>query len=128
VIVNNLMRTLFTILFLLFASAAYAEDISYYSFPSPFLVSISGSPKIVQINLTLISEYEPRIYDNVKKHNLVIRNAVVETLSESQESEFKVQNRLILAEKICTIINKTLMNKVRFGGIKEVLITDIVVK
>jgi flagellar protein FliL len=122
------MRTLFTILFLLFASAVHAEDISYYSFPEPFLVSISGSPKLVQVNLTLVSEYEPRIYDNVKKHNLAIRNAVIETLGGSQEAEFKVQNRLILAEKICGTINQVLMNKVRFGGIKEILITDIVVK
>jgi len=122
------MRTLFTILFLLFASAAHAEDISYYSFPEPFLVSISGSPKLVQVNLTLVSEYESHIYDNVKKHNLAIRNAVIETLGGSQEAEFKVQNRLILAEKICGAINQVLMNKVRFGGIKEILITDIVVK
>ena len=123
------MRILFALLFLFVTNSAQStEVISYYSFPDPFLVSISGSPKLVQVNLTLVSEYESRIFDNVKKHNLAIRSAVVERLGGSNEIEFKVQNRLVLAEKICRAINQVLMNKVRFGGIKEVLITDIVVK
>ena len=121
------MRILFALFLLLFATAASADAVSYYSFPDSIIVSI-GNSKIVQLNLTLASEYEPRIYDNVKKHDLAIRGAIFDTLSAATELDFKIQNRLVLAEKICGIINQVLMNKVRFGGIKEVLITDIVVK
>jgi len=105
-----------------------SDQVSYYSFSDPFISNISGSTKIVQINLTLVSEYQPEIYDNVKKHRLAIVGAINQFLYSIDEQQYKIQSRLILSEKICAVINKILLDKVRFGGIKEVIITDIVVR
>ena len=44
---------------------------------------------------------------------------------QSTLKDLSVENRDKLCDKLLEVINKVLENKTRFGGIKQVLITDI---
>ena len=125
---NNLMiiKLIFIIcLMLSFTIATLADDINYFTLPEPIISNINGSTKLVQISLSLTSDYEPKVFDNVKLHMLPIKAAILDVIYQSTLKDLSVENRDKLCDKLLEVINKVLENKTRFGGIKQVLITDI---
>ena len=108
-----------------FTIATLADDINYFTLPDPIISNINGSTKLVQISLSLTSDYEPKVFDNVKLHILPIKAAILDVIYQSTLKDLSVENRDKLCDKLLEVINKVLENKTRFGGIKQVLITDI---
>ena len=50
-------------LMLSFTIATLADDINYFTLPEPIISNINGSTKLVQISLSLTSDYEPKVFD-----------------------------------------------------------------
>jgi len=112
-------------LMLLFTVATLADEINYFVLPDPITSNINGSTKLVQLSISLTSEYDHKVFDNVNRHILPIKAAILDVIYQSTLKDLSVENRNKLCDKLLEVINKVLENKTRFGGIKQVLITDI---
>ncbi len=72
-------------------------DTLYHQFAQVFVVNVSNSRKVMQLNLTLSTHYDQMVVDNVMKHELAVRSAILEHLSfvtEEQTLEVGFRQRM----------------------------------
>jgi len=94
-----------------------------------FLVNLMNSKKVMSVSLALMTHYDERVFENVKKHELALRSAVLDVLRQVPESDInKPEFRVELARKIRNAMNSLLEKYEDFGGIEEVLYTNMVIQ
>jgi len=101
---------------------------SYIDLDTKSLVAnVSGSRKVMQVSLSLMTFYEDRVAKNIGKHRVILRSAVLNVLRQVTEPELtKPDFRIDLAQRLRDRINAELERLEDFGGIEEVFFTEFV--
>jgi len=110
------------------ADAQAKFEKSYIDLDSKALVAnVSGSKKVMQVSLSLMTLYDDRVTKNVEKHRTALRSAALNVLRQVTEPELtKPDFRIDLAQRLRDRINAELERLEDFGGIEEVFFTEFV--
>ena len=93
----------------------------------PLVANISGSRKVMQVRLSLMTQYDDRVFKNVEKHRAALRSGALDVLRQVTEADLaKPEFRNELAVKLREKINAELERLENFGGIEEVFFNEFV--
>jgi flagellar FliL protein len=102
---------------------------TYLEIDKEFMTNITSSKKIMVVKVAVMTHYDSRVFDNVKKHEFAIRSAVLDVMRQSTEADVaKPDFRVELASKIKVVMNEMLMKYEDFGGIEDVFFTSFVMQ
>jgi flagellar FliL protein len=102
---------------------------TYLEIDKEFMTNITSSKKIMVVKVAVMTHYDSRVFDNVKKHEFAIRSAVLDVMRQSTEADVaKPDFRVELAAKIKVVMNEMLMKYEDFGGIEDVFFTSFVMQ
>jgi flagellar protein FliL len=102
---------------------------SYMQIDKEFMTNITGSKKVMVVQIALMTHYDDRVFDNVKKHEFAIRSGILDVMRQSTEADtLKPEFRTELAAKIKDVVNQILMKYEDFGGIEDVFFTSFVMQ
>jgi flagellar protein FliL len=102
---------------------------TYLQIDKEFMTNITGSKKVMVVQIAVMTHYDSRVFDNVKKHEFAIRSAVLDVMRQSTEADIaKPDFRTDLAAKIKDVMNEMLMKYEDFGGIEDVFFTSFVMQ
>ena len=102
---------------------------TYLQIDKEFMTNITGSKKVMVVQIAIMTHYDNRVFDNVKKHEFAIRSAILDVMRQSTEAEAsKPEFRKELAVKLKDIMNEMLEQYEDFGGIEEVMFTSFVMQ
>lgn len=102
---------------------------NYHSLEKPLLSNLSGSRKVMQVTLTVMTHYDDRVIKNVKTHELALRAGILDVMRQKSEADLRDPDfRKQLAEEVRLVINSLLEKYEGFGGIEEVMFTEFVVQ
>jgi len=100
---------------------------NYMEMDKEFMTNITGSKKVMVVKVAMMTHYDNRVFDNVKKHELAIRSAMLDVMRQSTEDEMKRSEfRTELAAKLKIVVNDMLVKYEEFGGIEDVFFTSFV--
>ena len=86
-------------------------EYTYLQIEREFLVNVSGSKKVMSVQLAVMTHYDDRVFENVKKHDFAIRSAVMDVMRQTTDADLvKPEFRKDMAVKIRDSIN-TLQNR-----------------
>ncbi|MFM7004407.1 MAG: flagellar basal body-associated protein FliL [Limnohabitans sp.] len=104
-------------------------EYTYMQIEREFLVNVSGSKKVMSVQIAVMTHYDDRVFENVKKHDFAIRSAVMDVMRLTTDADLvKPEFRKELAAKIRDAINTLLEKYEDFGGIEEVHFTNFIVQ
>ena len=104
-------------------------EYTYMQIEREFLVNVSGSKKVMSVQLAIMTHYDDRVFENVKKHDLAIRSAIMDTMRMTTDADLvKPEFRKELAQKIRDTMNTLLEKYEDFGGIEDVYFTNFIVQ
>jgi flagellar FliL protein len=104
-------------------------EYTYMQVEREFLVNVSGSKKVMSVQIAVMTHYDDRVFENVKKHDFAIRSAVMDVMRLTTDADLvKPDFRKELAVKIRDAINTLLEKYEDFGGIEEVHFTNFIVQ
>ncbi len=104
-------------------------EYTYLQIEREFLVNVSGSKKVMSVQIAVMTHYDERVFENVKKHDFAIRSAVMDVMRLTTDADLvKPEFRKELAGKIRDSINTLLEKYEDFGGIEEVHFTSFIVQ
>ncbi|MEI6384498.1 MAG: flagellar basal body-associated FliL family protein [Betaproteobacteria bacterium] len=102
---------------------------NYLQLEKDLMTNITGSKKVMVVNIALMTHYDTRVFDNVKKHEFALRSAMLDIMRQTTDEETKKPDfRKELAEKLKEVINKRLEEYEDFGGIEEVYFNSFVMQ
>ena len=102
---------------------------NYYALEKPLLSNVSGSRKVMQVTLSIMTHYDERVIKNIKTHELALRAGILDVMRQKTEADLlKPDFRKALAEDLRLVINSLLEKYEGFGGIEEVMFTEFVVQ
>ena len=102
-------------------------DYSYLKLDTDFLSNLSGSRKVMSVQIALMTRYDQRVFDNVKKHEMALRSVVLDVMRQTVDADLiKPDFRKDLAARIRDVMNTLLEKYEDFGGIEEVYFTTFV--
>ena len=104
-------------------------EYTYLQIEREFLVNVSGSKKVMSVQIAVMTHYDERVFENVKKHDFAIRSAVLDVMRQTTDADLgKPEFRKEMAAKIRDSINTLLEKYEDFGGIEEVHFTSFIVQ
>jgi len=93
------------------------------------MTNITGSKKVMVVQLAVMTHYDSRVFDNIKKHEFALRSAMLDLMRQTTEAEAnKPEFRKELAVKLKDVMNSLLEEYEDFGGIEEVMFTSFVMQ
>ena len=102
-------------------------DYSYLKLENDFLSNLSGSRKVMSVQIAIMTRYDKRVIDNVKKHEMALRSVILDVMRQTVEADLlKPDFRKELAVRIRDVMNTLLEKYEDFGGIEEVYFTTFV--
>ena len=104
-------------------------EYTYMQIEREFLVNVSGSKKVMSVQIAVMTHYDDRVFENVKKHDFAIRSAVMDVMRLTTDADLvKPDFRKELAVKIRDAMNTLLEKYEDFGGIEEIHFTNFIVQ
>ena len=102
-------------------------DYSYLKLENDFLSNMSGSRKVMSVQIAIMTRYDQRVIDNVKKHEMALRSVILDVMRQTVDADLlKPDFRKDLAVQIRDAMNTLLEKYEDFGGIEEVFFTTFV--
>ena len=102
---------------------------NYMQMEKELMTNSTGSKKVMVVQLALMTHYDSRVFDNVKKHEFALRSAMLDVMRQSTEADVaKPEFRKNLAAKLKDVMNELLENYEDFGGIEDVFFTSFVMQ
>jgi flagellar FliL protein len=102
---------------------------TYLEIDKEFMTNITSSKKIMVVKVAVMTHYDSRVFDNIKKHEFAIRSAVLDVMRQSTEADVaKSDFRVEMAAKIKVVMNEMLMKYEDFGGVEDVFFTSFVMQ
>ena len=84
-------------------------EYTYLQIEREFLVNVSGSKKVMSVQIAVMTHYDERVFENVKKHDFAIRSAVLDVMRQTTDADLvKPEFRKEIAVKIRDSINTCL--------------------
>lgn len=104
-------------------------EYSYLQLDKDFLVNLMGSKKVMSVQIAIMTRYDDRVFENVKKHELILRGVMLDIMRMTTETDLtKPDFRKDLAAKLRDAMNTQLEKYENFGGIEELIFTGFVVQ
>ena len=104
-------------------------EYSYLQLDKDFLVNLMSSRKVMSIQIAIMTRYDDRVFENVKKHELILRGVMLDILRMTTETDLtKPDFRKELADKLRDAMNTELEKYENFGGIERLVFTGFVVQ
>ena len=104
-------------------------EYTYFQIDREFLVNLTGSKKVLSTQIAIMTHYDERVVENVKKHEFALRSVVLDVLRQTTEADLaKPEYRKQLATKVRDEMNNLLEKYEDFGGIEEVMFTSFIVQ
>jgi flagellar FliL protein len=101
----------------------------YHEMEKDMVANLTGSKKIMQIKVALMTRYDDRVIANIKKHEFALRSVALDVMRQTKPEEIDQPDfRKRLAEKIRDEMNTTLQKFEDFGGIEEIHFTNFIVQ
>ena len=83
----------------------------------------------MSVQLAVMTHYDERVFENVKKHDFALRSVVMDVMRQTQDAYIiKPDFRKELAQKIRDAMNTLLEKYEDFGGIEEIYFTSFIVQ
>lgn len=102
---------------------------SYLELERPLVANLTGSRKVMQAHLAMMTRYDERVFKNVKRHEFALRAAALDVMRLTTDADIeKPDFRTALAERIRLELNAKLEKFEEFGGIEAVYFTSFVVQ
>ena len=102
---------------------------NYFQIEKELMTNITGSKKVMVVQLAVMTHYDSRVFDNIKKHEFALRSAMLDLMRQTTEAEAsKPEFRKEMAIKLKDIMNALLEEYEDFGGIEEVMFTSFVMQ
>jgi flagellar FliL protein len=100
---------------------------TYVPLEGNFTSNLRGGDAFVQLGLGISTFYDDRVIDNVRRHDMAIRSAILMTLTEQDPTAVTtLRGKQALKLALRNAINGVLTNQEGFGGIDEVYFTSFV--
>ena len=91
------------------------------------IANVANSRKVMQISLSLMTQYDDRVLQSVEKHRAALRSKSLDVLRLVTEADLDNPDfRSELAQRLRDKINAELERLENFGGIEEVFFTAFV--
>jgi flagellar FliL protein len=104
-------------------------DFNYFQMEREFLVNITGSKRVMSIQVAVMTRYDQRVVDNIKKHEFALRSVMMDVMRQSQEADInKPEFRVDLAKRLRDAMNAQLEKFEEFGGVEDVFFTSFIVQ
>ena len=104
-------------------------EYTYHQLKRDFLSNLMSSKKVMSIQISIMTRYDDRVFENVDKHEAALRSVILDVLRQTTEADLvKPEFRKDLAIKLRDDINSLLEKLEDFGGIEEVFFTSFVVQ
>jgi len=101
----------------------------YHEMEKDMVANLTGSTKIMQIKVALMTRYDDRVIANIKKHEFALRSVALDVMRQTKPEDIDQPDfRKRLAEKIRDEMNTTLQKFEDFGGIEEIHFTNFIVQ
>ena len=111
------------------ASEMQRFEYRYHEMEKDMVANLTGSKKIMQVKLALMTRYDDRVIANIKKHEFALRSVALDVMRQTKAEEIDQPDfRKRLAEKIRDEMNATLQKFEDFGGIEEIHFTNFIVQ
>ena len=102
---------------------------NYLQLDKELMTNITGSKKVMVVQVALMTHYDQRVFDNIKKHDFAIRSAMLDVMRQTTEAEISRSDfRKNLADKLKDVMNEVLEKNEDFGGVEDVFFTSFVVQ
>jgi flagellar FliL protein len=102
---------------------------NYLQLEKELMTNITGSKKVMVVQVALMTHYDTRVFDNVKKHEFALRSAMLDIMRQTTEADVsKPDFRKELAAKLKEVANELLEKFEDFGGIEDVFFTSFVMQ
>ena len=102
---------------------------NYFQVDKELMTNITGSKKVMVVQIAIMTHYDSRVFDNIKKHEFALRSAMLDLMRQTTEAEAsKPEFRKELAVKLKDIMNALLEEYEDFGGVEEVMFTSFVMQ
>ncbi|MFM2240147.1 MAG: hypothetical protein RJA69_1521 [Pseudomonadota bacterium] len=102
---------------------------SYMDLEKPLVSNMMNSRKVMQVNVSIMTHYDERVFKNVKKHEVALRSVALDVMRQQTDSDLSSPDfRKDLAGKIRDAMNQLLQKYEDFGGIEEVFFSSFVVQ
>ena len=94
-----------------------------------FMTNLTASKKVMVVQIAVMTHYDNRVFDNVKKHEFAIRSGILDVMRQTTEAEASRPDfRSELSAKIKVVMNDILKKYEDFGGIEDVFFTSFVMQ
>lgn len=104
-------------------------DFSYHQMEREFLVNLTGSKKVMSLQVAAMTRYDQRVVDNLKKHEFALRSVMMDVMRQTTEAELaKPEFRVDLGRKLRDAMNTKLEAFEDFGGVEEIFFTSFIVQ
>jgi len=104
-------------------------DFNYFKMENEFLVNVTGSKRVMSIQVAVMTRYDQKVIDNLKKHEFALRSVMMDVMRQSQDADInKPEFRVDLAKKLRDAMNALLEKYEEFGGVEDVFFTSFIVQ
>jgi flagellar FliL protein len=104
-------------------------EYTYKQMDKELLSNLTGTRKVMQIQIAFMTSYDERVFKNVEKHEFAIRGALLDAMRQYTEADVnRPEFRKELAERLKEEANKVLTQYEDFGGIDAVHFTTFIVQ
>ena len=111
------------------ASEMQRFEYRYHEMEKDMVANLTGSKKVMQIKVALMTRYDDRVIANIKKHEFALRSVALDVMRQTKAEDIDQPDfRKRLAERIRDEMNTTLQKFEDFGGIEEIHFTNFIVQ
>jgi len=104
-------------------------EYTYKQMEKELLSNLTGTRKVMQIQIAFMTSYDERVFKNIEKHEFAIRGALLDVMRQYTEADVnRPEFRKELAEKLKDEANRVLTQYEDFGGIDAIHFTSFIVQ
>ena len=102
---------------------------SYHPMTEPLTTNPAGSRRFLQVGVTLSTQYDAQVIENVKTHEAAVRSDMLAVMGSFSEDQLAgLEGREALALALRDAINARMEKLEGFGGIEGVFFTSFVLQ
>ena len=104
-------------------------QVSYYPIEEKFTSNLRDESGFIQIGLGVSTYYDERVLQNLERHEMAVRSAVLMQLADQDPALIATpRGKLALKSRLTRAVNDVLQEKEGFGGIDDVYFTGFVMQ
>jgi flagellar FliL protein len=102
---------------------------AYFNFSDDFTVNLKSSTTLLQASLACSTQYDGRVLQWLKAHELAIRSAMLTELANTTDEDVATpQGKEQIQKRLAVAINKVLIQEEGFGGVNAVYFKSFIVQ